>query len=150
MIRLSSDTTLPFDFKQYYESLVKYTRDLEEFFKDNYVFVSLEPLYEVIEVFEKARPKPKQLSIQGKQLGVKLLNDQLAFAERHFINMAGIKGREWYRHVVYAPGEWTGYQAQVFPAIHEAVDRYESEDDIKAAIQQVIDTILQVVSFWTE
>ncbi|KAL2911478.1 Vacuolar protein sorting-associated protein 70 [Polyrhizophydium stewartii] len=54
------------------------------------------------------------------------VNDKLGFGERGFIDMAGIPGREWYRHVVYAPGEWSGYGAEMFPAIHESIRRGDS------------------------
>ncbi|KAL2915057.1 Vacuolar protein sorting-associated protein 70 [Polyrhizophydium stewartii] len=53
-------------------------------------------------------------------------NNKLGFGERGFIDMAGIPGREWCRHVVYAPGEWSGYGAEMFPAIHEAIRRGDS------------------------
>lgn len=53
---------------------------------------------------------------------VKKMNDCLTFFERGFIDPEGIKGREWFKHIVYAPGLWTGYSGQVFPAISEAYD----------------------------
>ncbi|KAG1233890.1 hypothetical protein G6F68_019019 [Rhizopus microsporus] len=50
------------------------------------------------------------------------MNQRLTQFERSFIDPEGIKGREWFKHVVYAPGLWTGYSGQVFPAISEAFD----------------------------
>jgi N-acetylated-alpha-linked acidic dipeptidase len=48
------------------------------------------------------------------------LNDQLLAVERAFLDPAGIPGRPWYRHLVYAP-KFT-YAPEVLPAVAEAVD----------------------------
>ncbi|KAJ7498642.1 Zn-dependent exopeptidase [Mycena latifolia] len=48
-------------------------------------------------------------------------NKKLAAFERGFLSEEGIKGREWYKHLVVAPGRWLGYGATTFPALHEAL-----------------------------
>ena len=35
---------------------------------------------------------------------------------------AGLPDRPWYRHVVYAPGLYTGYGVKTIPGVREAVD----------------------------
>ncbi|KAI8929242.1 hypothetical protein BC831DRAFT_444491 [Entophlyctis helioformis] len=67
-----------------------------------------------------------------KKPSVREINDKLAFAERKFLDPNGIPGRPWYRHVVYAPGEWTGYAAEMFPAIHEAIRKQDADGTLKA------------------
>ena len=32
-------------------------------------------------------------------------------------------GREWFKHAIYAPGEYTGYAAVVIPGVNESIDR---------------------------
>ncbi|KAJ3094822.1 hypothetical protein HDU96_001456 [Phlyctochytrium bullatum] len=59
------------------------------------------------------------VSISSSRLSY--LNDKLSFAERWFLDMDGIPGRPWYRHLIYAPGLWFGYASQTFPAIREAI-----------------------------
>ncbi|KAI7906586.1 transferrin receptor-like protein [Cokeromyces recurvatus] len=54
----------------------------------------------------------------------------------------GIKGREWFKHVVYAPGLWTGYSSQVFPAIVEAIDA-KDKDQIKYTEERAVLAIQQ-------
>ena len=34
----------------------------------------------------------------------------------------GLPGRPWYRHRIYAPGMYTGYEAKTLPGIREAVE----------------------------
>jgi N-acetylated-alpha-linked acidic dipeptidase len=35
--------------------------------------------------------------------------------------------RPWFRHAIYAPGEYTGYAAVVIPGVNEALDRGDAE-----------------------
>ncbi|HTV82058.1 MAG TPA: M28 family metallopeptidase [Acidobacteriaceae bacterium] len=50
------------------------------------------------------------------------LNDQLRAVEGDFIAQQGLPGRPWFKHVIYAPGEYTGYAAVVIPGVNEAID----------------------------
>ena len=50
------------------------------------------------------------------------LNIALRATEAAFISDAGLPNRAWYKHVVYAPGEFTGYSAVVIPGVNEALD----------------------------
>ncbi|RCH97670.1 hypothetical protein CU097_011587 [Rhizopus azygosporus] len=54
-------------------------------------------------------------------------NKRLTYFERGFIHPDGLPGREWFKHVVYAPGLWTGYSSQVFPGVVESVDAKDEE-----------------------
>jgi N-acetylated-alpha-linked acidic dipeptidase len=49
------------------------------------------------------------------------LNTQLRATEAAFLNPAGLPNRPWYKHAVYAPGEYTGYAAVVIPGVNEAI-----------------------------
>ena len=55
-------------------------------------------------------PKPAQL------------NTLLRGAEAGFISPIGLPSRPWYKHTIYAPGEYTGYAAVVLPGVNEALD----------------------------
>lgn len=51
------------------------------------------------------------------------LNLALRQTESALLTDAGLPGRPWYRHTIYAPGEFTGYSAVVIPGVNEAIDR---------------------------
>jgi N-acetylated-alpha-linked acidic dipeptidase len=55
-------------------------------------------------------PNPAQLNLALRQ------------AETALLSSAGLPNRPWYRHTVYAPGEFTGYAAVVIPGVNEAID----------------------------
>lgn len=38
------------------------------------------------------------------------VNRQYKYLERHFLFDGGLDGRSWFKHVVFAPGLWTGYE----------------------------------------
>jgi N-acetylated-alpha-linked acidic dipeptidase len=50
------------------------------------------------------------------------LNEALRQTEADFISDAGLPNRPWYKHTIYAPGEYTGYAAVVIPGVNEALD----------------------------
>ena len=50
------------------------------------------------------------------------LNAALRATEAAFISEAGLPNRAWYRHTIFAPGEFTGYAAVVIPGVNEAID----------------------------
>ena len=50
-------------------------------------------------------------------------NERLGQYERAFIDPVGLPGREWFKHIVYAPDLYAGYKASVFPSIIEAIDQ---------------------------
>lgn len=52
---------------------------------------------------------------------VQTVNKKLVAFERGFISEDGIKDREWYKHLVVAPGKWLGYGATTLPALTESV-----------------------------
>ena len=61
------------------------------------------------------------------------LNLALRQAEAGFINEQGLPNRPWFKHTIYAPGEFTGYSAVVIPGVNEALDAR----DFKLATQQL-------------
>ena len=46
-------------------------------------------------------------------------------AERAMTSNDGLKGRPWYRHLLYAPGFYTGYGVKTMPAAREAIEQGE-------------------------
>ena len=50
------------------------------------------------------------------------LNHALRQAETDLLLPNGLPNRPWYKHTIYAPGEYTGYAAVVIPGVNEAID----------------------------
>ncbi|SPE22491.1 Glutamate carboxypeptidase II [Candidatus Sulfotelmatomonas gaucii] len=50
------------------------------------------------------------------------LNLALRQTETALLSPDGLPNRPWFRHTIYAPGEYTGYAAVVIPGVNEAID----------------------------
>jgi N-acetylated-alpha-linked acidic dipeptidase len=49
------------------------------------------------------------------------LNRALRQTETALLSEAGLPNRAWYRHTIFAPGQYTGYAAVVIPGVNEAI-----------------------------
>jgi N-acetylated-alpha-linked acidic dipeptidase len=50
------------------------------------------------------------------------LDGVLLGCERALSREAGLPGRPWYRHQIYAPGRYTGYGVKTLPGVREAIE----------------------------
>ena len=50
-------------------------------------------------------------------------NQSLYRAEQQLLNETGLPRRSWYKHVLYAPGYYTGYGVKTMPGIREAIEQ---------------------------
>jgi N-acetylated-alpha-linked acidic dipeptidase len=51
------------------------------------------------------------------------LDDLLRGLEQSLTDAHGLPGREWYRHLIYAPGMLTGYGVKTLPGVREAIEQ---------------------------
>ncbi|CAM9683547.1 unnamed protein product [Ectocarpus sp. 12 AP-2014] len=105
----------------------------------------LAPLQDAVEAFRTAADKGAGGDSGGDGVGVDSaaeaadwlevadLNERLAMTERRFLVDEGLPGRQWFRHVLQAPGLYLGYAAESFPGITQAL----SDGDLELAKEQV-------------
>jgi N-acetylated-alpha-linked acidic dipeptidase len=77
----------------------------------------------------------KQASLDEDVVAAKLgaLNRKLIESERRLTNADGLPRRPWYKHLLYAPGVYTGYGVKTVPGVREGIEqkRYaEAEQEI--------------------
>ena len=51
------------------------------------------------------------------------LNQKMMESERRLTDDAGLPRRSWYKHLIYAPGVYTGYAPKTMPGVREAVEQ---------------------------
>ena len=61
------------------------------------------------------------------------LNRALMECERRLTDASGLRGRPWFKHLIYAPGEYSGYGAKTIPGVREAIEQ-KRWDDAQAEI----------------
>lgn len=57
--------------------------------------------------------------------GLKRLNQLLVRSERVLTSPDGLGNRPWFKHLLYAPGFYTGYGVKTMPGIREAIEEEE-------------------------
>ncbi len=65
---------------------------------------------------------------------VNALNHKLMQSERRLLDNAGLPRRPWYRHLIYAPGVYTGYGPKTMPGVREAIEQkrwLEADEEIR-------------------
>ncbi|KAI8343706.1 hypothetical protein BC941DRAFT_509113 [Chlamydoabsidia padenii] len=91
----------------------------------------------------KVLKKLGQVKVSSKtERRVEKLNARVSQFERVFIKLDGLQGRPWYRHMVYAPGEWSGYASQALPGLSAAFESND-EQEIQQAEEQLA-TVLEI------
>jgi N-acetylated-alpha-linked acidic dipeptidase len=54
------------------------------------------------------------------------INRALVSVEQALLAPEGLTGRPWFKHLIYAPGSYAGYAAEVLPGISESLERNDS------------------------
>ena len=75
------------------------------------------------------------------------INLTLRQTESALLSQAGLPNRPWYRHTIYAPGEFTGYAAQVLPGVNEAINTRDAGRAAQqlAVLAQALDRAAQTL-----
>ena len=68
--------------------------------------------------------------------GRRRLNDALVRIERAFLDPAGLPGRTWFHHLLYAPGLTTGYASWPFPGVVQTLKERDPEA-VAAQVERV-------------
>ena len=67
----------------------------------------------------------------GAALGsanLSVLNQKLMESERRLLDPKGLLRRPWYKHMIYAPGVYTGYGVKTIPGVREAIEQKHWEE----------------------
>jgi N-acetylated-alpha-linked acidic dipeptidase len=127
-IRMSDADVLPYDYEQYGKEIAAYVEAAR--MKSQAVFGSQPPSFaEAIRAahhFEEAGAKIRRKQENPGSSPIRL-NQALRQAERALLIPEGLPNRPWFRHVIYAPGQYTGYAAVVIPGVNEAIDKHDLE-----------------------
>jgi N-acetylated-alpha-linked acidic dipeptidase len=73
----------------------------------------------------------KQAALSDEQAeSLRALNQRLIESERKLTNDDGLPRRPWYKHLIYAPGVYSGYGVKTVPSVREGIEqkRYAEAD----------------------
>jgi N-acetylated-alpha-linked acidic dipeptidase len=122
-LRMADADVLPFDYEEYGKEITAYIDGAKKKAEGKFgnKIPDFSPAAQAAKHFEEAGAK-----ILGKEKkppqDASKLNRALRDAERALLLPEGLPNRPWYRHAIYAPGQYTGYAAVVIPGVNEAID----------------------------
>jgi N-acetylated-alpha-linked acidic dipeptidase len=75
------------------------------------------------------------------------LNRILRQTEAALLSDAGLPGRTWYKHTIFAPGERTGYTAVAIPGVNDAIDARDASRAVQqlAVLAQALDRAARIL-----
>jgi N-acetylated-alpha-linked acidic dipeptidase len=129
-VRMADADVLPYDYQEYAKEIAAYIDAAQRRAHDKFGehVLDFTSVNNAVHHFETAGAK-----ILAKQKNpprdVTRMNLALRGAERSLLMPPGkgLPHRPWFRHAIYAPGEYTGYAAVVIPGVNEALDKGDSD-----------------------
>jgi N-acetylated-alpha-linked acidic dipeptidase len=132
-LRMANADVLPYDYVAYAREISAYIDAAKSKAAEaNLNSLDFGPAQTAVAHLAVAAEKARDLQIAPTGDLVKL-NLALRQTEKALTSEAGLPDRPWYRHTIYAPGEYTGYAAVVIPGVNEAIDAR----DAALAVQQL-------------
>jgi N-acetylated-alpha-linked acidic dipeptidase len=127
-VRMADADVLPYDYEEYGKEIAAYLDAAHKRARDKFGEQALD--------FSAVNAAARRFELVGAKVLAKQktaprdsarLNQVLLDAERALLLPQGLPHRPWYRHAIYAPGEYTGYAAVVIPGVNEALDKGDSD-----------------------
>ena len=144
ILRLADATVLPFNFFDYAETMATYVEEIDELFHSLDLDEDDPPTLDLVQVrtaltrlqgagaaYERALGTLEgadAVAVASRGDDLAELNRLLYTSERVLGYERGLPGREWFRHLVYAPGLYTGYGVKTLPGIREGVEQGAFDD----------------------
>jgi N-acetylated-alpha-linked acidic dipeptidase len=126
-VRMADAEVLPYDYGAYANAIDAYVAAVKRKAQDAGMSgLDFGPLEAAARRFLAAaqRVHERQLASTGDRTK---LNAALRQTETAFIADEGLPNRPWYKHLIFAPGQYTGYAAVVMPGVSEAIDARDTQ-----------------------
>ncbi|KAH8883466.1 Zn-dependent exopeptidase [Thozetella sp. PMI_491] len=134
-VRLAGVHLIQFEAGSYSESLQRHLATLK--LKEAGRSLDWQPLEDAIVAFDKAAQNLDARACALKAMDAQVrdeaeiveVNKQYINLERSFLldKNGGLPGRPWYRHMIFAPGLWYGYDGVAFPGVLESLEKNDIE-----------------------
>ncbi len=74
------------------------------------------------------------------RLRASVVDEKLIGSERALTDPAGLPGRPWFQHQIYAPGFYTGYGVKTIPAVRESIEQkqWTQADEMIVRVSRVL------------
>jgi N-acetylated-alpha-linked acidic dipeptidase len=121
ILHMADAEVLPYDYQLYGKEIVGYLEAAQKLATTKNLTLDFAPALAAAHRFAAAGTAIRATQ-SNTPSNPTSLNEALRAAEQALLNPAGLPKRSWYRHTIYAPGEFTGYAAVVIPGVNEGID----------------------------
>ena len=126
VVRMADVDVLPLDYVAYAHEVESYLAAAQKKAEEaGYSNVSFTSAQSAAASFAHAAARAHALQEAPTENPARL-NQALRDTESALLSSAGLPNRPWYKHTIYAPGEYTGYAAVVIPGVNEALDAHNA------------------------
>ncbi|XP_039704277.1 N-acetylated-alpha-linked acidic dipeptidase 2 isoform X2 [Pteropus medius] len=142
---LADSPIIPFNIQDYAKALKNYATSIYNLSKkhDQQLRdhgVSFDSLFSAVKNFSEAaldfHRRLTEVDLNNP-IAIRIMNDQLMLLERAFIDPLGLPGRQFYRHIIFAPSRHNKYAGESFPGIYDAMFDIENKADPHSAWKEV-------------
>jgi N-acetylated-alpha-linked acidic dipeptidase len=136
MVRLGDAPVLPFEFGSAARTYRRYLDELDRLLKTqgDSGKVDLAGPRAAVERVDSAAARYENAlrgldaksakDLERRRAALAQVNEQLAHTEQALGDSAGLPRRPWFRHLMYAPGFYTGYGVKTMPGIREQIEQH--------------------------
>jgi N-acetylated-alpha-linked acidic dipeptidase len=134
ILRLAEAPVLPFEFTNVARTYGKYLDELEKGAAKepatktldlSAVRQAVDRLQHAASRYESAYaavPGAPSARVRSRRKQLGEVNAMLYRSEAALTDAAGLERREWFKHLIYAPGYYTGYGVKTMPGVREAIE----------------------------
>lgn len=132
VLHMADADVLPYDYVTYGKEMQDYIGTARKKAEEAKVTVDLASATAAAQRFTAAAEAVKAKQAATGSADLAQMNMKLRQVEGALLDDQGLPHRPWFRHTIYAPGEYTGYAAVVIPGVTEAID---AKDSVRAQAQ---------------
>ncbi|KAJ5944174.1 hypothetical protein N7516_004342 [Penicillium verrucosum] len=139
LLDLSENPMLPFDLEVYGDSIDGWVKDLDKFAKSKKAKVDMEPMFQAATEMKASAVTFQSWNkiwhdtvwgmggYESNIMAVQRVNHnaRMAAFDTNLLDLeegGGIPNRTQFRHVIFGPELWSGYDASIFPAIRDSIN----------------------------
>lgn len=133
VLHMADAPILPYDYVSYAKEIAAYLDAAKRKAEQERITLDFSITESATQEFLHAAEAIHQKQVEGTT-NPAALNAALRKAESDLLLPQGLPNRPWFRHAIYAPGEYTGYAAVVIPGVNEAIDAHNAaraQDQLK-------------------
>lgn len=153
LVRLADAPVLPFEFGRVVRTYRGYAEEIEEAAaaREGFEGLDLGAVFGALDRLEGASERLDDALVTYRGLPAGAVDErrealsevsrELFLTERELTSEEGLRGREWFRHLIYAPGYYTGYGVKTMAGVREAVEDVPSAEVARREAARVAEAL---------